>query len=253
MASVKGQWLKRTILQRNLPNKQKEDVKSLLTLTQTEAGTDIYLKLKRNLVRIYAPKAQDAYRRALARTMVGLPSQLGYQIVDDICRKSSKLTGCCCEGAAQAIWEMKLPVNIRAHISKMEFTHATYREVFEAADQVFLSSRQVSVAAVAVNNDSGALNETLPAFAAQNQPQVAAVGRGRGQRGGRRGRGQRGSRGSRGAGQSGAQAAQTAPRGPRHSSMPPEQCCDRHYRHGDQAWYCLAPLTCPWVTKVTAK
>ena len=30
MASVGSQWLKKTILQRNLPNKQKEDVKSYL-------------------------------------------------------------------------------------------------------------------------------------------------------------------------------------------------------------------------------
>ena len=150
---------------------------------------------------------------------------------------------------------MKLPVNIRAHISKMDFTHATYRDVFEAADQVFLSSRQVSVAAVTVNNGSGAdaLNETVAAFTVQNQPQVAAANRGRGQRGNRRGRGQRGSRGSRGAGQSGGQPQQNTSRGPRHHSMPPEACCDRHFKHGDQAWYCLAPLTCPWVTKVSAK
>ena len=33
MASVKSQWLKRTVLQRNLPTKQKEDVKALLTLS----------------------------------------------------------------------------------------------------------------------------------------------------------------------------------------------------------------------------
>ena len=42
MATVKSQWLKRTVLQRNLPKKQKEDVKALLTLSQTEAGNDIY-------------------------------------------------------------------------------------------------------------------------------------------------------------------------------------------------------------------
>ena len=32
MASIKSQWMKKTVLQRNLPTKQKEDVKSLLTL-----------------------------------------------------------------------------------------------------------------------------------------------------------------------------------------------------------------------------
>ena len=96
MASVKSQWMKKTILQRNLPTKQKEDVKSMLTLTQLQAGENIYLKLKNELIRIYAPKAKDAYCKALSRTMVGLPSQLGNQLVDDVCKRANKLEGCCC-------------------------------------------------------------------------------------------------------------------------------------------------------------
>ena len=194
--------------------------------------------------------------------MTGLPSQLGLQIVDKICKKSTKLTGCCCAGHAEAIWSMALPVNARAHVSNMEFTEATYKTVMEAADNVYLSSKQVTVAAVAVNGagaGSGAaadLNETLPAFAVQNQPQVAAVGRGgRGQRGNRGNRGNLGQgRGGRGgAGRGGQQQQGASARGPRHHSNPPDSCCDRHYRHGDQSYYCLAPLTCPWVTKVIAK
>ena len=106
--------------------------------------------------------------------MVGLPSQLGYQIVDDVCKKPSKLDGCCCAAAALAIWSDKLPVNIRAHISNMEFTKDSYKTVFEAADKVYLSTKQVNVAAASLNHD-----ETLPAFDPQNQPtQVAAATRG---------------------------------------------------------------------------
>ena len=162
---------------------------------------------------------------------------------------------------------MSLPVNVRAHISNMPFTKDTYKEVFEAADKVFLSSKQVTVAAMVAGDSSGsALNETLPAFTTQNQPQVAAI---RGQRGGRgRGRGQRGGGGRGGqSGQNQNQGGQNQsqrssnnsnnssgkPRGPRHASNPPESCCDRHYRHGDQAFFCLAPLTCPWVSKIAAR
>ena len=36
MAGIGKQWLKKTVLQRNLPTKQKEDVKSLLTLTEDQ-------------------------------------------------------------------------------------------------------------------------------------------------------------------------------------------------------------------------
>ena len=143
MASVGSQWLKKTVLQRNLPNKQKEDVKSLLTLPKSEAGTHIYRTIKRELLRIYSPKAHDSYKKALTRQMVGLPSQLGYQIIDDICKKSTKLSGCCCASAALALWSLQLPVNIRAHISNREFNINTYKSVFEAADQVYLSSKQL--------------------------------------------------------------------------------------------------------------
>ena len=103
VASIGGQWLKKTVLQRNLPLKQKEDVKALLTLQKAEAGANIYLRIKNELIRIYAPKPQDSYRKALTRTMTGLPSQLGSQIVDDVCKKAIKLDSCCCAGAVLAL------------------------------------------------------------------------------------------------------------------------------------------------------
>ena len=185
--------------------------------------------------------------------MVGLPSQLGLQIVNDICKKPVKLDGCCCEGAALALWSLQLPSNIRAHVSGKPFTKDTYKEVFQAADEVYLSSKQVTVAALMTEKRSTNLNETQPAFSQQNQPVVAAVAANRGggarsgtNRGGNSGRGGR-NRG-RGRGGSGNQS-----RGPRHSSNPPDSCCDRHFRHGADAWYCLLPLSCPWASKVTAK
>ena len=80
MAAVKSQWLKKTVLQLNLPLKQKEDVKELLSTPKEGAGL-IYQRIKLELLRIYAQKPCDTYRKALTRTMVGLPSQLGYQHV----------------------------------------------------------------------------------------------------------------------------------------------------------------------------
>ena len=117
MSSIKSQWLKKSVLQRNLPNRQKEDVKAYLILSKTEAGATIYKDIKNELIRIYAPKPSDSYQKALTRTMVGLPSQLGYQILNDICKKPKKLDGCCCAGATLALWSLQLPVSIRAHIS----------------------------------------------------------------------------------------------------------------------------------------
>ena len=59
----------------------------------------------------------------------------------------------------------------------LDYDNTTYKQVFEAADKVYTSARQISVAAVS-------LDETQSAFEVQNQPQVAACeGRG-GQQGG---------------------------------------------------------------------
>ena len=267
MASVGSQWLKKTVLQRNLPLKQKEDVKGFFTLQKDQAGNHIYFDIKSELIRIYDAKPCDAYKRALTRTMTGLPSQLGFQIVGDVCKKPVKFAdNCCCPAHVFALWSMQLPIGIRAHISNMVFTKETYKEIFEAADKVYLAQKQVSVAAVATSVAAASLDETLPAFSSQNQPtvEVAAASRGRG---GGRGRGNRGGGGRGGSsgtnnGGGGNQSnrnnrnnrgrggANNGQRGPRHSSSPPEACCDRHYVHGDQAYYCLAPLTCPWASKV---
>ena len=240
-ANIGKQWLKKTVLQRNLPTRQKEDVKALLTLTQTQAGDDIYFRIKNELIRIYAPKPKDSFCKALSRTMVGLPSQLGNQIVDDICKKPTKLDGCCCAAAVQALWQLQLPVNIRQHTSNMEFSHATYKQVFEAADQVYLSAKQISVAAMSV---APALNETVSAFLPQNQPvpEVAAVGGG----GKKQSKNKKNKKGE----------GQNRPRGPKHSSVPDsldDKMCDRHHSHGAGAWYCLKPLTCPWKDKVSPR
>ena len=263
MASVNSQWLKKTVLQRNLPNKQKEDVKDLLSLPKSAAGELLYLRIKTEIIRIYAPKPQDAYKRALSRTMTGLPSQLGHQLVNDVCKKVDKFKDCCCTSHVQALWSMQLPVSTRAHVSDMDFNKDTYKKVFESADRVFLSSRQVSVAAVAAAPD---LDETLPAFHQQNQPvQTAAIKQKKNNRNNRGG----GGGGGGGNNQNGSAAGGQKPnkgqdaatdssnssnnsRGTRYPGAP-SGCCSRHARHGPDAWYCLAPLTCPWVKKCSPR
>ena len=177
--------------------------------------------------------------------MVGLLSQLGNQIVDDVCKKPVKLEGCCCPSAVEALWHLQLPVAIRAHVSNMEFNHSTFKDVFEAADKVFLSSKQVAVSTLRVAAVS--LDETQPAFTLQNQPsaEVAAF---KGQNGGQNnGKNKKNKKG---------QGNKNQSRGTKHSSVPDSQAdkmCDRHYRHGASAWYCLNPNSCPWKDKITPK
>ena len=266
MATIKSQWMKRTVLQRNLPIKQREDVKSYLTLTQAEAGNAIYKDIKTELLRIYGPKPEDSYCKALSRVLTGLPSQLGAQLVDDVCKKPRKFEGCCCPPHVLALWTQKLPIAVRAHVSNMPFTKDTYKTVFEAADKVFLSSKQVSVAAFGAPppaDGAGAhegLDETLPAFQSHNvaafgQSNKKGQGQGQGQGQGKNKNNKNQNQNNKnGQGQSQGQAGNS--RGKKHSSIPDslaDKMCSRHYRHGASAWFCVAPLTCPWASKVSAR
>ena len=63
--TIKSQWMKRVVLVKNLPPEVQNDVKSLLVLKQSEAPADIYKQVKTELLRIYAPKEEDKYKKAL--------------------------------------------------------------------------------------------------------------------------------------------------------------------------------------------
>ena len=77
LAGVQSQWLKFSVLRKNLPVKQREDVKSLLRLKKSEAGPTPYFDVKIALIKIYALRPKDSYKKALGRVLTGLPSQQG--------------------------------------------------------------------------------------------------------------------------------------------------------------------------------
>ena len=87
---VKSQWLKRVVLVKNLPSKIQEDVKSLLILQKAEAPADLYKQIKTEILGIHAPTEENSYKKALSRVLVGLPSQLGQTLINDICKKNSQ-------------------------------------------------------------------------------------------------------------------------------------------------------------------
>ena len=254
---VKSQWLKRCVLVKNLPPKVQADVKQWLLVKQSDAPADIYKQIKQEVLRLHAPKEEETYKKALSRVLTGLPSQLGQQLLHDVCTKTQKLSCGCCAKAVRTLWSLQLPVEVRSHISGMDFNVNTYRGVFEAADKVYLSTKHTDVSAgvaavkLAANPESGA-------DSAQPGAQVAAVkpARGRNKPNRGRGRGARQSGTGRGGGSSSSNTGASSSgsgRGPRHHSSPPSSCCDNHYRWGSDSWFCLEPLSCPWKDKVSAK
>ena len=228
---VKSQWLKRCVLVKNLPPSVQSDVKSLLVLKQSEAPETIYKAIKDEILRIHAPDQDESFKKALTRVLTGLPSQLGEVIMNDVCTKAVKLDGCCCAKAVRALWTIQLPLQVRSHVANMDFNKNTYKTVFASADKVYLSTKATEMSA-----EVAAISAPPPADATQ----VAAV------RGGKpQGRG-RGGRGGRGGGRGGNQNRQQKPK-------VPDGCCDNHKKWAGDAWFCLEPLTCPLVSKCSAK
>ena len=150
---------------RFLPPEIQSEVKSLLKLSKTAAGTDIYKRLKTELIELFGPKPEDAYVRAKNRVLTGKPSQLGKAIMDDLTDGDIS-----CNNCAKTVWGMfreSLPIVVRNHVAEMSFTKDTYKEVFRKADQVWDSNRG---------------SEPLPAQAVAaastaTHPEVAAVQR----------------------------------------------------------------------------
>ena len=110
---IKSQWLKRCVLVKNLPPKVQADVKQWLLIKQSDAPNDIYKQIKQEILRLHAPKEEETYKKALTRVLTGLPSQLGQQLLHDICSKPNKLSCGCCGKAVRTLWSLQLPIQVR--------------------------------------------------------------------------------------------------------------------------------------------
>ena len=148
------------------------------------------------------------------------------------------MEGCHCAGVVLGIWRKSLPTVVRNHIADMEFSAASFKQVFDSADNVWASNGAVTVAAVT-----------------KDPQEVAAASRGGGGRGSARGRGNRGNRGggnrgggsgTQGGGQQNSGQNRNQDRGPRHQDQPPFSACRVHWLHGKGAWFCADRHNCPW-------
>ena len=247
-AGLKNQWSKRQILVQLIPPDMHSDFRQYLQLQETEAGATAYYDLKKAIIKLLGPKKADGFDKAIARVMTGTPSQLGRQILNDICPGVRPLDGCHCEDTVLGIWRRSLPQIVRCAIADMEFNKNTYTAVFDKADDVWASNKASTTVVAALSKASIA----AAGGAESNPDQVAAVQSARNRRnrpprnnqGGSGGSGS-GSGGNQGGG--GNQGAQAKPnRGPRHPDNPPSGSCGLHWKFGKAAWTCADRHNCPW-------
>ena len=225
-AGIKKQWSKRQILIQLIPPEFHSDFRQYLQLQETEAGADSYFRLKTAIIKQFGPKQASNFDKAIARVMTGTPSQLGRQILHDICPAASPLQNCHCANVVLGIWRRSLPQVVRNQIADMDFTAATFNAVFDKADSVWEANSASSTVVAALEKT-------------KDQQQVAAVTS-------NRGGGNRGNRGGSGSGRGGRGGGRGRGRGPRHADQPPFKSCDLHWRFGKGAWNCGDRHKCPW-------
>ena len=269
---VKKQWTKFQVLSTILPVHVVEEVKKIMSKRESEfPENNSYLKLKTEILRIFAPSEESNFERAMNRVLTGKPSTLCKQIINDLC--DHDLDGCCCTKTVFGMWRRCLPTSVKQALIHKKFNKDTLDAVLQLADDAMESANPSSVTVAAMQHhqqatavaaaQASALDQGFyqgwvdPYQPASQGPEVAAIGyRGRGRGGGgyrSRGQGQRG-RGQRGRG---AAAPATGARAPfsannprhrcaRHPDLPPWEACRKHFEFGKSAFHCVEPLTCPW-------
>ena len=233
LIGVKKQWTKKIALVRFLPPDIQNEVKSLLKLGQTAAGTDIYLRIKKKLLKLYGPKPEDAYLSAKNLVLTDSPSQLGHQLVEKLCPAEINLDGCHCDRIVWGLFREKIPIVVRNHLADMPFNKDTYEHVFDKADQVWMSNRA-----------SEPRTSQVAAATPQNTPEVAAI---KGQNGKnkkpKKGQNQNQGQSGQNQGQGGQKSQDTKSEAPK-PAINSDGHCRIHAKWKENASFCAAPWGC---------
>ena len=268
---INSQWSKKDAIVSLLPEEVVEECMPILRLQEEDAGPAIYKMLKTELLDLYGPREEDAFKKAIAlRLGNDRPSALGKKLIHIICPGPKPMEGCHCAKIIFGFWESQMTSAIKISLADKKFNATTYSDIFKHADKVWEKNGGAAAPAVV------AAVTATGASPSPDNPQVSAVARG----GARGGRGYRGGRGGRGGGRGGNQNSnsnsnnsgnssnrqnssqssnsnsnssqtQTGPKphqkGPRHSPDVPDSACARHWLEGRNATYCSDPLVCGWV------
>ena len=186
------------------------------------------------MLKIYGPKAEDAYIRAQNRVLSGKPSQLGKALVDDICPGELKFVGCHCDRIVWGMFREKIPIVIRNHIADLAFNKDTYEAIFDKADQVF---------------DSNSGPEPLPqrsvvAAVSNSDPEVAAVQKPKPKFQKDKNKNKDQSSGNQNQTQNSGQNSSQERKQPKTPTINSENLCRIHAKWKNNATFCAAPWGC---------
>ena len=180
---INSQWEKKGAIVPLLPDEIRDEVKPLLRLTQTEAGDSIYKDVKTEILALYGPREEDAFKKAIALKMTGKPSAFGKRLIHIVCPGARPFNNCHCARMVYGFWEAQLSAPIKTALAGKKFNKDTYQTLFKLADEAWLANGGASSTVI------GAVTkpDSNPSSSPQDSAQVAAVSSrgGRGTRGGR--------------------------------------------------------------------
>ena len=239
---VASQWMKRLILQRNLPPDVIEDLEDLLVRGKVAAGNTAYFDVKTRILEIWGPRPEDVYKVAKSLVMTGKPSQLAKKLINTICPKHPTLVDCCSEPMISGMWRDKLPDVVRTAVANHSLAGGSLETTLRFADGIYASSLKPTGAIAAVKPAAGGApagidEEELAAFRkfqkGQKKKQQKQTTKGAGS-------------------QQGGQSKPSVPqprgnKGDPHPDGPPPSACYAHWQWGKSAEFCRLPHSCPWV------
>ena len=234
-AGLKRQWSKRQVLVQLIPAELHTDFRYYLELQENEAGDSAYLEFKKAICKQFGLKRAENFDKAISRVMTGTPSQLGRQVMADICPSRQPLRNCHCADIVLGIWRRSLPQVVRNAIADMDFDADTWRQAFDRADNVW-QSNAASTSVVATLERTAAANPSseVAAVSAKNKKNK----KNKNQNSGNSGGGSNSNANSNG--------GSKPNRGPRHPDNPPQGSCGLHWKFGKGAWTCADRHNCPW-------
>ena len=174
---VKKQYTKFQVLSTVIPKEVEDEVQAILTCQEAEfPNKNAYKLLKKEILRIFGPRPEEAIERALGRVLVGKPSQLARALVNDLAKCKPPLSCLCCPDIILTLWKRQLPGNVRAGIAHCSFNKDTFDSVVQLADDIYSTNNPgPAVAAIRAPN----LDETQPAIPYATA-EIAAASRGGG-------------------------------------------------------------------------
>ena len=78
---INSQWSKKKALLPLLPEEIIDECKPILRLSKADAGAHIYKDLKAEILQLYGPREEDAFKKAMALRLTGKPSALGKKLI----------------------------------------------------------------------------------------------------------------------------------------------------------------------------